>query len=239
MKQSKLVKTHNVVESENCIRYLHQRPKMEMVGLGLLYGKPGLGKTTYASRMAFSKGYVYIRLESTSTPKNFALQLLDALYARLGIPSHAFQGTANGLFRKCLALLEDHGDTVIVIDEIDYAFARPDLLGMIRDIVDETLAIVILVGMQNARERLLQINEYYFDRCNIFYEFTPVNRADISLLCKEIMEVAYAPEVVEYVHFHACGNLRKAMKIIHTIEQAAQVKGIDTITLRNLEGSLQ
>jgi Cdc6-like AAA superfamily ATPase len=239
MKQGKLVKTHNVVEAENCIRYLHQRPKMEMVGLGLLYGKPGLGKTTYASQMAFSKGYVYLRLESTSTPKNFALQLLDALYARLGIPSYTFQGTANGLFRKCLALLEDHDDTVVVIDEIDYAFARPDLLGLIRDIVDETLAIVILVGMQNARERLLQINEYYFDRCNIFCEFTPVTRADISLLCKEVLEVKLSPDIVEYIDFHACGNLRKAMKIIHTIEQIAQAKDVDRIALRHLEGSLQ
>jgi replication-associated recombination protein RarA len=239
MKQGKLVKTHNVIEAENCIRYLHQRPKMEMVGLGLLYGKPGLGKTTYASRMAFSKGYVYLRLESTSTPKNFALQLLDALCIRSGNPNRTFHGTANGLFRKCLILLEDHGDTVIVVDEIDYAFARPDLLGMLRDIVDETLSIVILVGMQNARERLLQINEYYFDRCNIFYEFTPVTRADIALLCKEVLEVNFAPDIVEYVHFHACGNLRKAMKIIHTIEQTAQTRGIECITLHHLEGSLQ
>jgi len=43
---------------------LMNRPKTEMVGLGLIYGKPGLGKTTYASRIAFMRGYIYMRLGS-------------------------------------------------------------------------------------------------------------------------------------------------------------------------------
>lgn len=52
MKQGKLVRTRNVVEADEAINLLVTRPKEEMVGLGLLYGKPGLGKTTYATRIA-------------------------------------------------------------------------------------------------------------------------------------------------------------------------------------------
>ena len=69
MKQNKLVKISNVVEADQCIQYLLRRPKMEMVGLGLIYGRPGLGKTTYAQRIAFQRNYVYLRLESMTTPK--------------------------------------------------------------------------------------------------------------------------------------------------------------------------
>ena len=69
MKQGTLVRTQNVIAADKCIEYLQTRPKMEMVGLGLLYGRPGLGKTTYASRIAFSQGYLYLRLEATTTPR--------------------------------------------------------------------------------------------------------------------------------------------------------------------------
>jgi len=234
MLQGKLVKTQNVQEAENCVRYLLDRPKMEMVGLGLLYGKPGLGKTTYASRIAFSRGYIYQRLEACIRPKSFCAQMLEGLNQRFGESSLPVHGTTTTLFRRILALLEDHPDTVIVLDELDYAFARPDVLGMIRDIVDETLAIVILVGMQNAREKLLQVNEYYFDRCNIFYEFAPVTKPDIALLCKEVLEVKTHTDIVDYVHFHACGSMRKAMKLLHTIEQTARAKNLVRIGAADL-----
>ena len=94
MKHGTLVRTQNVIAADQHIEYLLNRPKMEMVGLGLLYGKPGLGKTTYASRMAFSKGYVYLRLEATSTPKSFATDLLTSLYKRFGMGEYIPYGTA-------------------------------------------------------------------------------------------------------------------------------------------------
>lgn len=123
------------------------------------------------------------------------------------------------LFQRCLGILEDHADTVIIIDEIDYAFKHESLLGAIRDIVDETTAIVILVGMQNAKDKLNQINEYYFDRCNFFYEFQDLPKKDIAQLCCEIMEIKFQPDIVDYVHFHSCGNVRKAMKLIRSVEE--------------------
>jgi replication-associated recombination protein RarA len=235
MNQGKLVRTKNVIEAERCVEYLLNRPKMEMVGLGMLYGKPGLGKTTYASRIAFSRGYVYLRLEASTRPKNFAQQLLMALNGRYALGEYLEHGSTNTLFKRCLGILEEHEDAIIVIDEIDYALPDPKLLGMIRDIVDETLAIVLLVGMQGSRDKLLQINEYYFDRCNIFYEFEPLGKADIGLLCKEVMEIKCAPEIVEYVHFHACGNLRKTIKILHGLEASAREKGLTRITLNDVE----
>src|SRR5574344_199545 len=128
MKQGTLVRTQNVIAADKCIEYLLTRPKMEMVGLGLLYGRPGLGKTTYASRIAFNKGYVYLRLEATTTPKAFASKLLLVLYKRFGMGEYVPYGTANDLFIMGITVLEDHKDTIIVVDEIDYAFRHPQLL---------------------------------------------------------------------------------------------------------------
>jgi len=235
MKQGTLVRTSNVIQADKCIDYLVNRPKMEMVGLGLIYGKPGLGKTTYAKRVAFSRGYLYLRLEATTTPKSFATELLTALYRRFGLGEYIPYGTANGLYKQCLSILEDHENTIIVIDEIDYAFRYPQLLGAIRDIVDETLSIVILVGMQNAKDRLAQINEYYFDRCNAFYEFKPVTRQDIIQLMNSVLDVQVESDLVTYVHFHSTGNLRLVMKLMRMIEDRALKQGLTKVTRQDIE----
>ncbi len=231
MKQSKLVKTRNVVEADACISFLKSRPKLEMVGLGLLYGRPGSGKTTYAQRMAFREGYLYLRLEATTTPKSFAQQLLLAFYKRFNLGQYLPYGTANNLFKRCLSILEDHADTVIIIDEIDYAFKYEALLGAIRDIVDETLCMVILVGMQNAKDRLAQINPHYFDRCNYFCEFQPASRKDIELLAKEVMEVEVTDRLIDTIHFNCNGNLRKAIKLMYIME--GRIKQNPGFTLDN------
>lgn len=233
MKQGKLVRTLNVVEADEAINLLVNRPKGEMVGLGLLYGKPGLGKTTYASRMALLRNYVYLRLEATSTPKSFALQLINGLYNYLNLQYPPQTGTTNAIFRKCMDIIEKHEDIVIIVDEIDYAFKQPPLLGTIRDIVDETLAIVILVGMQNARDRLAQINEYYFDRCNSFYQFEAASLKDISMVAKEIMETPVSQEQINTIYFNSGGNLRKAMKMLHLLE--TNLKADPNYSLSNQE----
>ncbi len=224
MKQGKLVRTRNVVEADEAINLLVTRPKDEMVGLGLLYGKPGLGKTTYATRIALQRNYVYLRLEATSTPKSFCLQLINGIYNYLNLEYPPQNGTTNAIFRRCMDEIEQHEDMVILVDEIDYAFKQPPLLGTIRDIVDDTSAIVILVGMQNARDRLAQINEYYFDRCNSFYEFEAASLKDITAIAKEVLEVEVRPEQLNSILFNSGGNLRKAMKMLHLLETSIKAE---------------
>ena len=111
-------------------------------------------------------------------------------------------------------------DAVIIVDEIDYAFSNKQLLGAIRDIVDETLAIVILVGMQNAKEKLLQVNEYYFDRCNVFCEFSSSDKKDISELCRQVMDKTPNDAMQEMIYRESTGNLRRAVKLIYGVENA-------------------
>ena len=229
MKQGKLVPIHNVQKADECIDFLLKRPRLEMVGLGMLYGRPGLGKTTYASRAAYARGYVYIRLEATTTPKTFAKELLQNLYRSMGMGDYLPVGTTNNIYKQCIQLLLDNEDTVIIIDEIDYAFRYPQLLGSVRDLVDETFAVVILVGMQNAMDRLNQINAYYFDRCNYFYEFEAVSKDDIRMLGTELMNIPCPESMVNYIHFNAAGNLRKAIKIMHMLEVRGKINPIQAM----------
>jgi len=235
MKQGKLARLSNVVEADRCIEYLLARPKLEMVGLGLIYGQPGLGKTTYAQRMAFSRGYVYLRLESYMTPKTFAIALKTALMEHLKLGWMPITGACGSIFRSIIAILEEHPEVVIVIDEIDYAFREQKILGALRDIVDETLAVVILVGMQNARDRLFQINRYYFDRCGVFCEFKSPTKKDLAILAATVMEVQFGEDIVDYIHNRNQGTLRDTIKLIHSLESVARAKKLSVITVRDLE----
>jgi replication-associated recombination protein RarA len=235
MKEGKLAKLSNVASADKCIDYLLARPKLEMVGLGLIFGHPGLGKTTYAQRIAYSRGYVYLRLESYMTPKTFATALKQAIMSHLGMGNLPVIGSASSIFTACIGILEDHPEVVIFIDEIDYAFCQPRILGAIRDIVDETLAVVILVGMQNAKERLYQINRYYFDRCGVFCEFAAPTKKDIAILAATIMDIQFAEDIVDYITHRNQGTLRDTIKLIHSLESVAKAKNLTTISVHDLE----
>jgi len=80
--------------------------------------------------------------------------------------------------------------------------------------------------MQNAMDRLNQINAYYFDRCNYFYEFEAVSKDDIRMLGTELMNIPCPESLVNYIHFNAAGNLRKAIKIMHMLEVRSKINPI-------------
>lgn len=236
MKEGKLARLTNVVNADRCVDYLLSRPKLEMVGLGLIYGHPGLGKTTYAQRMAYSRGYVYMRMESYMTPKTFAVAMKRALMLHLGLGNNPIIGSAANIFSSVIGILVEHPEIVIVVDEIDYAFRELKILGALRDIVDETLAVVILVGMQNAKERLYQINRYYFDRCGVFCEFQSPTKKDLAVLAATVMDVKFGEDIVDYIHRRNQGTLRDTVKLIHSIESVARAKKLELITVHDLEG---
>jgi hypothetical protein len=169
------------------------------------------------------------------TPKTFSVTLLVAVMKRLGMGISPIQGSAMAIYRRVISMLVEHPELVIIVDEVDYAFKHVEILGALRDIVDETLAIVILIGMENAKDRLLQINQYYFNRCGVFYQFKPATEKDVDLILKETMEVGYDQAIVERVHRISKGELRSVVKLIHSYETTAKAKDLKKITSGDLD----
>ena len=234
MKEYALVKTQNVKEAERLISYLHERPVTEMVGLGLIYGPPGLGKSRFARQAAIQRDYIFLRLEATMTVKSFAIKLLEMIHFHFGMPKMRFRGTANEIFNRSLNILQSYPNTVLIIDEIDYAFKSKKILGSIRDIVDETLAIVILVGMADAKEKLLLADSHYFDRCNFFCEFKKLDSEDTKLLCNNICDVKLTPDLIKHLSAKSKGNIRKMVKVLYSVEDIAKKENLSEIGLRDI-----
>jgi hypothetical protein len=40
-------------------------------------------------------------------------------------------------------------------------------------------------------------------------------------MAEQMLEVEVNDQLVNYIHFNCCGNLRKAMKVMHILEQNA------------------
>lgn len=239
MKKEVMAQTSNVKHAISCLEYLIKRPKTEMVGLGLLYGAPGLGKSRFARRTAINNDWIYIRLESTETAKTFATKLYGKLTEKYSISS-ILHGSTNKIFDGCIDLINDiEEDVVIFIDEIDYAFRDKKLLGAIRDIVDSTLAIIVLIGMQQAKKMLLRANAHYFDRCNYFFEFKSLKLVDVGLVCRKVSNIKMDDDVVKFIAENSKGTLRKIIKLIHSIETIAKSKQLNAITLQDMYGVLK
>jgi len=236
MKEHVFVQTENVKRATAEIAKLLARPKHEMVGLGMIYGDPGLGKSRLAKQISYRKGYIYIRLDASETAKSFAQKLWKGLKYHLNITSDdvvdsgsAPSGSTNSLIGQCIRLLMDSPNSVIMIDEFDNALPSRELRESIRDIVDNTFATVILIGMRGVKEKMERINVHFFDRSNFFCEFQPLSLDDVSLIIIQVCDYELPPKLIEAAHKYSDAQFRKLIKTIVTYE--AKIKAGQPLTL--------
>ncbi len=226
-----LVKTKNVQRGLECLSYLLSRPVAHQVGMGMIYGKPGLGKTQFSMRYAIEHNCVYFSALKASTPKSFTVELLRKLRERYE-PSRTdpIVGPKARLFRDILDTInlntsKDHMP-VIIIDEVDNIIHYPheEIIGMLRDIADNTVASVVLVGMQDLREKVMKLNSHYYNRFIYFAEFKPLSDNDVLMMCTELPTIAISPDLAQYTNEkpQAGGDARKVIKAIRLYEEIAQ-----------------
>jgi len=233
MKELVMSRTGNVIKAEEDLKLILSRNPTEMVGLSLIYGAPGLGKTRYVWRTAVQNGYLYMRLDAAMTQKAFLKELHRLLSYKYQVLPPV--GSNHRIFMDIISVLHDAPDLVIFIDEIDYAFRRRDILGAIRDMVDKTTVTIILVGMQDAYHSLLAANAHYFDRCLRFTHFKPLTAEDVAIVVQEVSEVAMDKDLIQFIQKDSNGTLRNVIKWISLIESICQKHKIQSASLKVLE----
>ena len=218
MKINQLVEISNVKRANLAIGELLDREKTESVGMGLFYGRPGLGKSRWAIQTAMKNGYYYMRLEEAHTYKSFLKDLL----IRLKYP-HALAediiGTEKCLYDEILSYLQDYENVVIIIDEIDYAFQKRRIIGTIRDFADLSFATFVLVGMEHSKSKLARLNAHYFDRCNAFCEFRALDKKDTALVFENVCNVKCCQGTIDFVTEQSRGTMRLINKYISFLEK--------------------
>ena len=218
MKTHQLIEIENVKSANRVLKNLLERTRTEIVGLGLFYGKAGLGKSRWAWKTAFENQYVYLRLESNANTKDFLKALLTKLQ-RSTNPYSDIKGTQNEIYNQILDILQSDQNITIFVDEIEYGFHNRKILATIRDFIDQSLSTFVLVGMEQAKDKLKAMHRHYFDRCNSFMEFRELNFQDTEKLFKGVCEVTVDSEILKYVFKQSNGTMRSMKRYIEALER--------------------
>lgn len=236
MKENILVHTKNVQEALRSVGFLESRPVKEIVGMGLIYGDPSTGKTRFGKRCAVENGWIYQRVAETDTPKTFFMQLYQNLAYKVSGKKEAPlpRGSTNKMYKVCLSMLQSQPQT-IVIDEINNAFRHRSVFNSIRDLIDQTFAIIILIGEADAYAALKGMNEHYFDRVNQFVKFERLDMEDIRLVVNEKSDIEMTDEVINYMMMQTNGKWRQIDKLIFLTEEFAKAKGLTSVTLDDIK----
>ncbi len=194
------------------------------VGMGLVFGEPGLGKTECAQKYAADGGHPYVRATHIMTPRS----LLSAVVAELG-EAPAFR--TDDLFNQAVEQLLERPRTVIV-DEVDYLIPS-GAVEVLRDLNDITNCPVVLVGMHQA-DRKLQRFRHLCDRFTAVVRFELFTPDDIADLARQICEVELDRSAVEWVHQQCGGKFRRAMLHFARAERVARANGVDRVSAEHL-----
>lgn len=242
MRNHILTDTQNIMSGKEALSYLLSRPVAHQPGLGMIYGPPGLGKTQFSRRTCMKHDYVYMSAKKADTAKSFIQSLAYMLMLRY-YPNEnpALTGSRSGLFNRCLDMINANSSAghlpVIFVDEVDNIIHYPheEIVGMLRDIVDNSAAVVMLVGMQNLRNKIVKLNAHYYNRVVYFCEFMPLADKDVRALVRDLCEVTLDDAIMSNVIENASGDARKVIKQIRLYEEIAAGAGIGHLTIKDLK----
>lgn len=195
------------------------------IGMALVFGDPGTGKTEIAQRYAADNDFPYIRATDIMSRRS----LLSRIVAELGEqPKY----TADDLFNQAVDMLLDHPRTLIV-DEVDY-LCRGGMVEVLRDLNDITNNAVVMVGMHQLDQKLKRFRHLY-DRFSAVVRFRPFEVEDIAGLAENICECKIDKSAVKFIHERGHGKFRRTIVWFSRAEKMARKNGIEVVTAEHLQ----
>lgn len=181
------------------------------VGMMLVKGSPGTGKTEVAQRLVLEKEFPYIRCRFIDSPRS----LLDRVVRELGeeprfLKNHLFEQARNQLVTK---------PRTIIFDEIDY-IVNERFIDVIRDLNDETNNLIVLIGEEHI-DKKLQAYRRFFDRIKVVVPFERFDKADITELAKQACSAPLSACAIDHIHQFSDGTFRLIAEMFELAERLA------------------
>lgn len=190
-------------------------------GMGLIFGKSGLGKTTATAWFVNQCNGLYIRAFSTWTPSS----MLQAIMTELGLP--AGRTRCASMATRIVETLRITGRPLF-IDEFDYIVENKKMTETLRDLHDMSAVPIILIGMDEVK-RKVRVREQFVNRIAQWVEFKPLDYEDTKQLCETLSEVWVKDELLRKLYQTAKGVIRLIVVGLDSIERKAKTLGITKI----------
>lgn len=200
---------------------------MDMPGFGVLYGEPGLGKTTALARLSHpaESNAVYVSCRIFETPRS----LSELLLRENGIQPKARWNIPDMHDALCEAFAT-HGRPMLV-DEADY-IAETRSIELLRNLHDTVGVPILLVGEQSLKRKLQRHHERLHDRVLVWSQAVPCDGGDLDALAK-----VHAPGLQMDADARASllratgGVARRIVTGLHKLAEACRTRGIQSVDL--------
>lgn len=221
----KIVHTTNVVKAKVGLEALINRGRGEE-GMGLLYGRPGEGKTTTVCYLMNQYNGVFLRANVTWT----VASLLRSLMLELGLEPHFRRAPMIDAAIESLSF----EPRPIFIDEADYCLREMDMLDAIRDIYDSASIPVVLITMETA-PRVIRTNQRlarFRRRITQWIEFNGLTMDDALKIADDLYhDVDIEEELVARVHAETSGNIGLMLIAFSSIRKFARTNELDSVSV--------
>lgn len=194
---------------------------MHLPGIVNFSGPSGFGKSTAAAFIAAKYGAYHVEIRSTWTKKS----LLESLLKTMGIPAGA---TVNQMLNQVSEELS-LSQRPLIFDEFDYAVAKEGLVDLVRDIYEQSMAPIVIIGEEKLPQKL-QRWERFHGRIMEWAKAEPAGLDDAKALNRH-----YAPEVtaqddlLEVLVGEARGSVRRIVTNLDRIAYFARSEGLKSI----------
>ncbi|WP_421210046.1 AAA family ATPase [Aeromonas enteropelogenes] len=225
--KSTIVPVNNVIRLSVAGNELMNRP-LNTPGLGLVYGQPGLGKTTAVTWYVNQVNGVYVRAMRCCTP----LSLLKDICEELELPTPRSSRDAI----RAITLEMAEKNRPLFIDEADYLMGRADLVETVRDIHDVSTVPVILIGMKDIAKKLKSYPQFA-SRVMKWIEFGFCTFEDARQIADDMCDgFRVADDLLLKLLTDANKEIRRIVVGLYQLEKTAKTKGLEELTCRDFDG---
>ena len=221
----KTVVTSNIVRLSSALDRISERNSGEE-GMVLLTGRTGEGKTTAATFVAAKTNALCIKAGAMWGTR----KLIERLSTGFGLETfHRMDNMVEGIVEMLLTKPQP-----IFIDELDYIFARPRALDVIRDIYDEARVPIVLSGSDQIPPRLRSHPKHgrFARRVSQWITFHGMTQADSSKIIEEYAECGIDKKLQQALHRTSEGNAAALKAGIHVVELFAVANDLQEVTAK-------
>lgn len=213
-----IAKTNAVTKFSQAYGFLIDQQDEQM---GLIFGQPGVGKSTAAKYLASQFDAVYFQVQPEMTPNAFCISLLRLLATD---PAASLSRNLNKVIERFSTR-----QCALFLDEADYLCSDSSLLDIVRTIHDQAEVPVVLVGMTGIYNKLAD-KKLFIDRIQYFLEITGCSLEDTGLIASARCQVNLSDDLVKQIHQQTKGNARQIKRALSHVESFAQAHGLAEIS---------